>query len=426
MKKTILLLLSILLSLVSAVTAQTNENQQRERDIKIAEGIIAEIFDSERSPTGTFPGFQERNVRGEYVPGYGVHFTVSPGHSNVVVFRNRRTENKEVQVEVKRNGDSAGSDSDSDEEIKEKIFEYMAKYGPLISGVADDESIRVTYAPGQSGTSVTRIFEQNGKQSENSQTGMSVWVNVSDLKQFKSGNISEQQLRGRINTHILDSDETYSDFIIFASVLETALNGTDAEHLRVSRKPQMEYLPGLGVRYRIQVSARPGFILNEIEIFDDNFEFRMDSLRLNLDESLKFMEKSLNPLILKLDSMMNLNMSAEEREQIQAELREEQREIRTHQDSLRSSMRPPAPPAPPARSDSMDLKPEAEAIMDQLLNVIENYGSTLSTLENDEMLMISVNWGGRSNGLPDRTEVRIKKSDLLSGGDPDVEEIKRR
>ncbi|WP_234568893.1 hypothetical protein [Rhodohalobacter sp. 614A] len=426
MKKSIVLLIAVFLSVLSMASAQTNENQQRQRDIKIAEGIIAEIFGDQSSENLSFPGLRERNVLSEYIPGYGVHFTISPGLSNIVHVRSLRSNEEEIRVELQQNGNSSGSDFDQEEEIKEKIFEYMTKYASLISGLSDNETIRVTYAPNQS-RSATWVFFENGDQKRRSQNGVSVWAKVFDLKQYRNGNISEQQLMNRISTHSLDGEETYTDFNIFASVLETALNSADVEHLRVSGKPRMEYLPGLGVRYRVQVSARPSVILNELQFLEGNIEFEMDSLRMNLDESLKMVEESLAPLVIKLDSMQEIDeLSKEERERFQQELQEQRQEIQAHQNSLRSVNRPAVYGLRSTSNDSLDLSGEAEAIMDELLNVIENYGSTLTSLNDDEMLMISVSWSGRSDDLPERTEVRIKKSDLLNGEDPDVEEIKRR
>lgn len=424
MKKSILLLVTVFLSLLSMAAAQTNENQQRQRDIKIAEGIISEIF-GDQSSNNPFTSFRDRKVRGEYIPGYGVHFTVSSGFSNYVHIRELRSMEEEISLEIKTDGSSTSVEENEDK-IKEKFFEYMMKYASLISGVPDDETIRITYAPHQSG-SATWVFFGDGEQKKMSQTGLSVWAKVSDLKQYRNGSISEQQLRNRINTHTLDGEETYRDFNIFSSVLETALNDAETEYLRVSGKPQMEYLPGLGVRYRVQVSTRPSVILNELQMFDGGFEIHLDSLRMNLDESLKMVEKSLAPLVIKLDSMREMDeLSKEERERFQEELQEQKQEIQAHQNALRKANSPSVYGFRSATEDSLDLSGEADAVMDELLNVIENYGRTLTSLDNDEMLMISINWSGRSDDLPERTEVRIKKSDLLRGNDPDIEKIERR
>ncbi|MCG2587668.1 hypothetical protein [Rhodohalobacter sulfatireducens] len=425
MKKSILFLITILLGIISVTSAQTSEDRQRDRDIKIAEGILTEIFGEEGSGDIVFPGFENRSVRGEYIPGYGVHFTVSPGSSAFVIHGLRLGDDEDVRVEFSGDDDSSESSGDATQAAEEKIIEYMTRYASLISGVPDDETVRVTYAPNRT-SSVRWVFVGDDNHTQKTLSGVSVWAQMGDLKAFQDGDISEQQLMNRIDTHMLDEEETYKDFNVFASVLETALNSVDTEYLRVNRKPQMEYLPGLGVRYRVQVTTRPSVILNEISIQDGNFEFRMDSLRFNLDESLKLMEESLNPLILKLDSVIDLELTEEEREEMRSELREQRREIRIQQDSLRSSMPLPAPISPHARVDSVELEPEADAIMDELLSVIETYGSTLSSLGNDEMLMISVNWSGRSDALPERTEVRIKKSDLLNGQEPEINEIERR
>jgi hypothetical protein len=425
MKKSIIFLITIILGVVSIVTAQSSVDQQRERDINIAEGILSEIFRDEHSGEVVFPGFQSRSVRGEYISGYGVHFTVSPGSFGFVIHGYRSGGDEDVRVEFSGDDDTSESPGDATQAAEENIHEYMTRYASLISGVPDDETVRVTYAPNRS-SSVRWVFVGDDNHAQKTSQGISVWAQMGNLKAFRDGDISEQQLMNRINTHMLDEEEAYKDFNVFASVLETALSSVDTENLRVTRKPQMEYLPGLGVRYQVQVTTRPSVILNEISIKDGNFEFRMDSLRLNLDESLKLMEESLDPLILKLDSVIDLDLTEEEREEMRSELREKRHEIRIHQDSLRSSMRPPAPPTPHERMDTLNLQPEADAIMDELHNVIDTYGSTLQSLAENEMLMISVNWSGRSDDLPERTEVRIRKSDLLNGEEPEVEEIERR
>jgi len=427
MKKSIVFLIIIILGIASAVDAQTSENSQRERDNNIAGGILTEMFEDEDSGDILLSGFQTISVYGEYIPGYGVHLTISPGSSRFVFHELQTRGDNEGRVEI--SGDSSSeSYNGGREDVQERIVEYMSRYAALISGVADNETVRVTYTPNRSSSMNWRFMNENNH-TQKSSPGVSVWARMGDLKSFREGDISEQELMSRIETHILNSDENYKDFNVFASVLETALNSVDTEYLRVARKPQMEYLPGLGVRYRVQVSTKPSIILDDIHFLDGDFEFRMDSLRINLDESLRLMEESLHPLMLRLDSMFDLNLSDEEREQLRRELNEQRSDIRIQRDSLRNSMQPPSPPSsptPPARANSADLQPEADAIMDELLSVIKTYGSTLASLSDDEMLMISVNWSGRTDELPKRTEVRIKKSDLLNGDEPDIEEIKRR
>jgi hypothetical protein len=188
----------------------------------------------------------------------------------------------------------------------------------------------------------------------------------------------------------------------------------------------MEYLPGLGVRYKVQVSARPSVMLEELRFGDVDFEFKLDSLRMNLDQSLRLVEESLNPLILKLDSVIDLDISDEELDEIKQNLHEHRQEIRIHHDSLQNTQNNYSYAWRSTSDEDIDLESEVDAIMDELLSVIANYGSTLTSLDDDEMLMISVNWSSRSENLPERTEIRIKKSDLLSGDDPDIEEIERR
>ena len=79
-----------------------------------------------------------------------------------------------------------------------------------------------------------------------------------------------------------------------------------------------------------------------------------------------------------------------------------------------------------AEQDTIDLTGEAEQMLNELKQTLRDYGNTLSSLDNDDLLVVTVYWDGRNNSLPERTQISISKGDLLRGNEPRIDEIRRR
>ncbi|MEX0647391.1 MAG: hypothetical protein WEA56_13270 [Balneolaceae bacterium] len=424
MIKTITQIILLFLLTIAGVNAQQVDEQRLDRDIRIAEGILTEMF-SDNGNNGSysfrFPGSQA--VNGEYIPGAGVHFTIAAGSSHRIQI-NTRNNGEDVQVEVNNHADS--DSSEREEEIQQKIIEYFKTYAPLISDLPGNESVRVTYGANRPGPGVQVYFFDDNRHRE-SGPAFSMWVRASDLRQFKNGDLNESRFEDRINKYDLTEIENKTDLNVFASVLETALKDAETEHLHVTRKPRADYLPGLGVYYQLQVSTRPNIAIHGFHMSDDNFEIKMDSMMIDVSGALESLSANLAPLAERLDILFEDDLTRAERDSIRREAREVRQRLQAERDSLSNQRRRyNVIPFAGSQSDTLDLTTDKEAIMNQLRDVIEDYGSTLSSLSDDELLMITVNWGGRNPNLPLRTEIRIKKSALLNGEQPSVEEIVRR
>ncbi len=74
-----------------------------------------------------------------------------------------------------------------------------------------------------------------------------------------------------------------------------------------------------------------------------------------------------------------------------------------------------------AEQDTLDLSDDVDRFLDELKNTVANYGPTLQSLDENELLMITINWSGRNPTVPERTYLRIKKTDLLRGAEPIIE-----
>jgi hypothetical protein len=415
-KKIFQFIIVLLLSLQIA-TAQSSE---MERDIRIAERILQEMFtyDTE-DPIFQIPNLNR--VQGEYIPGVGVHFRI--GHQpdfRVTALRVRRDTNQERT-------DFQKIDSDW---VEARMLDYFSQYGGQIRGLQPDEQVRLTFSPRNLFIGVVR----SGRELDIPR--LTMWISSADLQRHTRNNLSADEFRNHVQSYDLTQAEEKQDLVIFASVLETALNNTGSDHLRVSRKPTFEYLPGLGAQYQISVNAGRGFPfvnlqniarsiddmnLDNVEIEIDlgdithsvpdedvlvqmpRIEMKMDTLRISLQrhaDSLRFdMEKFRRDL---------------EDVRIQTDTARRQGEEIRRQFEFRYAER-----------DTVNLEEDVQIFLTELNKAIADYGPTLRSLEGDELLMITVNWAGRNPTTPERTHIRIKKSDLLVGESPEIRHIER-
>lgn len=418
MKKinSICILLFLLAALPAGVFAQS---ERLEQDIRIAEDVLSELFRNQ-------PGLhRSRQVTGQYIPGYGVHFKISRGGAGTFSISNSDDsrivwgQQSVVSSSSGQNSSNGDSETSAEENIRKQITEYFTTYAPLLGRrLEDGEMVRVTY--GLNNRSQTRgqtvIFMGSGDdRRELSFPRVSMWAGASDLQQFQNGNLTENQLLNRIRTYDFPEEENTGDLDIFASVLETALRSSGSKHLSLRGKPHADYLPGFGAHYHLQISPRSRFMFGAFEDADFEFEFDMDSITENFPEDIhirtsefKFDMDSIRKSLAGLtDSLRNHALA-----------------MRATPDSLRS-VSPRVFQFNTSEADTIDLSAGAEQYIEEIKGLIRDYGPTLKSLSGDELLMITVDWGTRNASLPRRTEIQIRKSDLDRSREPVIEEIER-
>ena len=415
-KKIFQFIIALLLSLQFA-TAQSSE---MERDIRIAERILQELFtyDSE-TPVFQIPNLNR--VQGEYIPGAGVHFRI--GHQpdfRVTALRVRRDADQNVSRTQKPDY----------EWIETRMLEYFSQYGGQLRGLQPDEQVRLTFSPRNLFAGVVR----SGRELEIPR--MTMWISSADLQRHTRSNLSADEFRNHVQTYDLTQAEEKQDFAIFASVLEEALNNTGSEHLRVSRKPTFEYLPGLGVQYQITVNAGRGFpFVNLQNIARSIDDMNLDNVEIEIDLGdithsipdedmlvrIPRIEMNMDTLRISLQRHADsLRFDAEKLRRDLEDVRIQADEARRQGDEIRRQLEFRF-----AESDTVDLEEDVQIFMNELKQAIADYGPTLRSLENDELLMITVNWAGRNPTTPERTHIRIKKSDLIAGESPEIRTVER-
>lgn len=421
--KTIVYTLMCLLLTSISVQAQ---DEALEREMRIAESILGEIFTAVPQPPIPFLFARNGHVSSEYLPGYGVHLSVGENLSS-------RSISVSGSVRIERNSSNEESETieshSTSEAIEEKIMEYITQYASTMQSLPEDEVLRISY--GLKRTSNATFAVITGLQEYTHDIPkLSFVVKSEDLKQHREGNLSDRQLLDRVEKQDLKEYSDIRDLNIFASVLETSLNSTETEHLRVNRAPSYEYLPGLGVQYYMTISGQSSFnfpglfeMAREIDSLNfDDFDINIDLGDLSNDSTRSSTFTFRMPDSASFEfNMDSLRFDSEEfRKQIE-EVRQRSEEIRQRGEEVRSEIE-----IQMSQQNSADLSGDVEKIKAAILETIQDYGSTLRTLKNNEMLLITIDWRGRNESLPDQTKIRISKQDLLNGNQPAMEDLSRR
>jgi len=392
-----------------------------ERDIRIAEGILAELFDAKE--TGfTLRGASVRGVTGEYIPGYGAHFKIG---ANIHPQTLRVVIRGHAQIEQDEEQDPPASEEENRAFIEEQFMEYFKNYASLLRGIPGDEVVRLTFGDNRSARTVFSFPPRPDRQRDPIPS-ISAWASVSDISAYSEGNLTDEEFENRIRVKDLSEEETQRDQEVFASILETALGQAGTENLRVRRSPVSEYLPGLGLNYQVHVSLRSWPFMGDFNL--DDIEVNLDNLQIDIsDLELNFM---------KIDSLIHhgRSFSGDTRRMHRDSIRTQRDSlVRVYRDSLRPHRENVQRSARMFRQNMEESKIPDEVILEEidklhaeLKQTVMDYGQTLRSLQDDEMLIITLHWAGRHPALPERSELRIRKSALLDGAEPEIQVTERK
>lgn len=397
------------------------QSEQLDRDIRIAERIIQEIF-TPAAASGerhyVLPAV--RRVESEYIPGIGVHFRVGQSGAWAMSLTSGNGNGETDQ----------SSNTGTNASVENRMLEYLMLYAGQLRGLPANEQVRITFGARSAAPHI--VFYSASGERRSQQPGISMWVSKADIDRFAEGNLSENQFKSRISKHEISESQEKRDLNIFASVLEGALNSTDSEYLRVNRKPRYEYLPGLGVHFQVNVNSGMGISLANVRGFAsqiDDLNLENVDIKIDLGDIVAGVAPDFDVLAPPNDSLrialrkMSDSLRVQSRElrgQVEI-LRNQAEEARRQGQEIQRQIEFRV-----AERDTIDLSADAEKIMIEIKAAIKDYGSTLSSLNDNELLMITVHWSGRNTSIPEKTHVRIKKSDMLRGSQPAIEDIRRR
>lgn len=421
--KTIITLCLIITAPV-LLTAQDIDNTRMDRDLRIMENILVELFVPKAAPSIA----PIDRVDGQYLPGYGVYFTI-PARVNIRAMNVRRLGNDGDEVRIQVDPDRA-TDLIPEAEVRALATEFLKNYAPTISQLQPDDKITVIYgvkanryAPGSTivrglqgsiQNTDTRFTWDRERQSEQpDQKIVTVTATKKNLDDFRTGRMNDSRFESALAVSVSDINDRKQDLDLFKTILVSAHRQQEEAEFRMSG-PEYIYFDHLGVIFQSTLSITPNLMFASVTGMsaEERF-FRGGSNRSELEAS--FYDGGM--LMRSLAGTANLPDSV-----VATLVRPT---LRAHRDSTLNSQqvaemvqrfRSEAAQRENERREAieaLDLPKALNTSISTLKEVLIDYGRTLSSVNSDQHILISLNVVARNvDGIPSRVDLQIKKSDL--------------
>lgn len=366
---------------LQSVIAQDIDSNRMERDINIMENILQEMFKTSwathgntvRVHYGSFSSSRSDDVRGTYIQDFGVIFTI-PGGPPAFVMRSD-SDGKESSYRF-RYGDSKEGEPVTRETITYKIVEFLQDYGPTIGQLSDDDKVMVIYKSNNPDQELIIFRSASDDEQEKAKRQqlptISIAATKSNLQAYRSGDISSEDFRNRLDiSSVKASSANQKDLRLMAGIFETAFEETEEKSFRIRGSVDYLHLSNFGALFS----------------FNARYSTQGDWIFSKLTESLKTMGKELK--------------------EARADLREK---ITTSSESLRSEK------LKQHEQNRKEQKQETinayEQFLGDLKEYIVDYGRTLSSINSNQQIFISVSLSSRYEEIPERIGLQIQKSTL--------------
>lgn len=342
--------------------AQDIDANRMNRDIRIMENILGELFKMQNSLPGNarmgnfvlesnFPGAKQ--VRGTYLPDFGVIFNIQ-NRNNVFFYESQNGNSYQSSFYYS----SESSDSEEAEEVTEesvvsRISEFLKDYGSTIGQLDGNDKILVIYGSKSRNSVVFKINSDDTNQEEAAESlpVISVSVPVKDLADYRRGRLNDSQLEERLEV-ATSEEKDYLDLKVLSNIIETALREQEPPSFRAIGGVDYLMLDNFGALY--------------------SFDVRLNSRRGGNAYVLELARRMSNRTV-----SVNQNSDSETDEEYQQMLSE-----------------------------------AYESLISNTKEYIIDYGRTLSSVNSDQYLLVSITVHGRHQDIPDRIEIQVKKSVL--------------
>lgn len=375
LKKTIPLI-AVLLLCTFAATAQDIDANRMNRDINIMENILQEIFKTQFSKRGdnvrihsdrAFAFGHGQDIKGTYLPGYGVIFNVPANKSSFFVFQQQEANRFSYNFEYGEEEDKKVTE----ESITNRIVEFLQDYGSTLGQLSDDDRVMVIYNSEAPDHRVA-FFSSSDEDSVERKTipTISVVATKATLQAYRSGDINAEEFRNRLDISTSEDGSKQMDLKVMARVLETAFEDTDQKSFRVVGSVDYLKLDNFGALFSFDARYAEhgwGDFHRSIEIIQG----KLAETRIELREKLE---------------------AEEEKEFSEKHKKMEQRQQEQKENALNAY-----------KKFTNDLK-----------EYIADYGRTLNSLDSDQRILVSVTLNNRYDEVPERIELQIPMSVLES------------
>ena len=262
-----MMILGLFILITGHLYAQKIDESRMERDLEIAENILATLMKSDGAGRTAFYGVSRFN--GSYVKGYGVIFGDAGSGSNVFFDRGparividrshglaQGLPGGKGVVTVGRDGKIEDLDSLQEDKNKrwfEKVETFLLDYADLVGQLKPSDKIMITKGHLGAGNDWAHITAVGIGPVETGR-GTSLEISKQDLIDLRQGKISREEAAKRIK--IIDNTahgKTEQDIALLASIFERLYQSDLSETYHVTGKVYHHRVQEFGVIYTMRV-----------------------------------------------------------------------------------------------------------------------------------------------------------------------------
>ncbi len=369
LSKILLLWIPILLFASQTIHSQSIDADRMNRDINIMENILQELFKTQWAAhgntvqvrAGTFSFNGNKEIRGTYLPGYGVIFTIPGGPPAFVMTSDA---DGDVSGYTFQYGNDGDGEKVTEQTVTDRIKEFLRDYGSTMGQLSDNENIMVIYDTQSSNNHFFSFRTEADHKKHKTLPVISIVTSKENLQAFRSGDISDSQFEDRLVISKTSADAKEKlDLKVMANIFETALK--EESGFRISGTVNYLGLDNFGALFSF--NARYG---------DNSFS----SLR----------------------AALNLNGSIDVRRNDDGKPHVTVTKNNDKEDDLEENQK-------------KQLEEERNAY-DSFVRVLKeylvDYGRTLKSVKPDQYILVSVSLSSRIDEVPERFDMQIQKSIL--------------
>jgi len=353
------------------------DNNRMQRDINIMENILEEMFKTSweaRGNTvrvGSVAFGRNNDIRGTYLPDYGVIFNIPGGPPAFVIETDSDDEGFAYNFQY---GDSDGEKVD-EESITSRIVEFLRDYSSTIGQLSNSDRVMVIYSSNVPDREFTIFRSDDSNVKRQKIPSISVVAKKSDLQAYRSGDLSDEQFRNRLDISTAEANErAQKDLKVMAGIFESAFEDSDSESFRIAGSVDYLKLDNFGALFS----------------FDARYAQRSEWSFSKLQRSLESIGKDLENARDELEE--EIRVSIDIKDSVRAKNRKEIQEKRSqHQENVRKGY---------------------DTFVNDLKEYLVDYGRTLSSIKSNQYILVSVSLPNRYDKIPERLDLQIRKSQL--------------
>ena len=372
-KNALILSLFTALFIPAAVAQNSMDINRMQRDINIMENILEELFKTRWeargntvrvTSTGLFFGGNSSDIRGTYLPGYGIIFIIPGGPPGLVTYSDTN-EDKNYSYTFRYSDDASSGNTVTEENVTQRIREFLREYGSTIGQLSPSDRIMVIYNTQQQLREFPFLESSDDQTKQQRLPTISVVAQRKDLQAYRSGNLSEEELNDRLSVSKSGAEtKDRLDLKVMANIFETALKEQEGPAFRI--RGSIDYLKldnyGALFFFDARYSSRSGGFFFEMPKIS-GFQFREDE--------------------------------AKARVEVQRALENEVNQSRKQQEET-----------------TEEIKKSYDTFINNIREYLVDYGRTLSSVTSDQHILISSTISSSIDEIPERVDLQIKKSVL--------------